>query len=80
MMQQYFVFVRAQPDHGHDAAVAIARKRIAHIKEVISISGKWDVLLRIEIDNRLNVAKEVINVVSGMEEVARTKTIVGYAT
>ena len=80
MKQQFFVFVKAKAGHAHNMALEIAKSGISHIKEVSSISGSWDVLLRVEIDVQLNVSKEVISKVTAISGVKKTKTLVGYAT
>jgi DNA-binding Lrp family transcriptional regulator len=78
-MQRFFVFVRAEPGKANELGIALAKSKIAHIKDISSISGKWDLLLRIEIDNRRDISEDVIPKLFQLPHIRRTKTIVAYA-
>lgn len=79
MMQRFFVFIECDPGKTYDLGMKIAKAKIKHVSEISSISGKWDLLLRVEIDNRLDVGREVISRILELGNVRRTKTIVAYS-
>jgi hypothetical protein len=78
-MQRFFVFVRAEPGKANELAVTLAKSKIEHIKDISSISGKWDLLLRVEIDNRRDVSQDVIAQLFRVPHILRTKTVIAYA-
>jgi hypothetical protein len=78
-MQRFFVFIRAKRGKAHELGIALAKLRIPHVKDISSISGKWDLLLRIEIDDRRDVSQDVIAKLFAADHIKRTKTVVGYA-
>ena len=78
MMQRFFVFVRADPGKTHDLGLALAQSGIEHIRDISSISGKWDLLLRVEIDNRRDISEDVIAKLFKLPHIRKTKTIVAY--
>lgn len=79
MKQRFFIFVQCAPGKTHDVGLAIAKSEINGVIEINSVSGKWDILLRVEIDNREDVSKRVIDPLQLIDGVKRTKTIVGYS-
>lgn len=79
MHQRFFVFIQADPGKAHELGIALARRKIEHVKDISSISGKWDLLLRVEIDNRRDVSHEVIAQLFSLDHVKRTKTVIAYA-
>jgi hypothetical protein len=78
-VQRFFVFVQADPGKAHELGVALAQSKIEHIKDISSISGKWDLLLRVEIDNRRDVSQDVIARMFRLPNIRKTKTVVAYA-
>lgn len=56
MKQRFFIFVQCAPGKRHEAGLAIAKSGIDGIVEINSVSGKWDILLRVEVDNREDVS------------------------
>lgn len=78
-MQRFYIFVRTAPGKAQAVGIALARKKIEYIKDISSISGKWDLLLRAEIDNRRNISEEVISKLFDIEHLRKTKTVVAYA-
>jgi len=57
--QQFFVFVKVRIGQTYDVGRAILRD-VPHVREVLSISGRWDLLVKIVIDTREDVG-ELIN-------------------
>lgn len=78
-MQRFFVFVQADPGKAHELGIVLAQSKIEHIKDISSISGKWDLLLRVEIDNRRDVSQDVIARMFRLPNIRKTKTVVAYA-
>lgn len=79
MFQRFFVFIQAEPGKAHEIALALARRKIEQVKDLSSISGKWDLLLRVEIDNRRDVSQDVIAQLFELDHIKRTKTVIAYA-
>jgi DNA-binding Lrp family transcriptional regulator len=79
MMQRFFVFVQAEPGKAYKLGLALAKIQIEQVKEINSISGKWDILLRVEIDNRRDISQDVISKLFELPHIRKTKTIVAYA-
>ncbi|KRB82924.1 AsnC family transcriptional regulator [Sphingomonas sp. Root710] len=79
MMQRFFIFVQAATGKASELGVAIAKSRISYIKDISSISGKWDLLLRVEIDGRRDVSQDVISQLFRFPNIVKTKTVVAYA-
>jgi DNA-binding Lrp family transcriptional regulator len=78
MKQRFYVFVQCDAGRTYEVGMTIATVKKQHVAEVSSISGKWDLLLRIEIDNRKDVGKEIVEILTGIDGIKRTKTIVAY--
>ncbi len=78
MKQRFYVFIQCDPGRTYDVGSAIIAAKKPFVAEISSTSGKWDLLLRIEIDNRKDVGKEIVRILSDVENIRRTKTIVAY--
>lgn len=78
MKQRFYVFVQCEAGRTYEVGLAICKLGKQYVADVSSISGKWDLLLRIEIDTRKDVGKEIASILSGIEGIRRTKTIVAY--
>lgn len=78
MRQRFYVFIQCEAGRTYEVGKAIATVKKQYVADVSSISGKWDLLLRIEIDTRKDVGREIVEILSGVEYVKRTKTIVAY--
>ena len=79
MHQRFFIFIEAEAGKAHELGIALAKRKIEHVKDISSISGKWDLLLRVEIDNRRDVSQDVIAQLFELDYIKRTKTVVAYA-
>ncbi|MBA3895728.1 MAG: Lrp/AsnC ligand binding domain-containing protein [Sphingomonadaceae bacterium] len=78
MKQRFYVFMQCEPGHTYDVGMAIISQKRDYVADVSSVSGHWDLLLRIEIDNRKDVGRELAGALAGLEHVTRTETIVAY--
>ena len=74
----FLLYVRCKPGKTSEVGIAMAKLQMPQVREIYSISGKWDLLLRIEIDSRKDVAREIVGPISEVEGITRTKTIVAY--
>lgn len=77
-MQRFYIFIRAAPGKARALGIAIARLKNPHVREISSIAGKWDLLLRIEIDNRRDVSNDVVERLFTLDHIERTKTVLAY--
>ena len=78
MKHRFYVFIHCEAGRTYEVGMAIATAKKQYVADVSSTSGKWDLLLRIEIDSRKDVGREIADIVSGIEGIKRTKTIVAY--
>ena len=76
-VQTFFVFVGCAVGQTYKVGRAIARD-VPCVKEVSSISGKWDLLVKLAIDTREDVGELVNDRLAAIEGIRRTKTIVAY--
>lgn len=76
--QRFYVFVRCEPGKTYDVGLEIARRHLPYVTEISSISGEWDLLLRIVIDKSQNLGRVLAEQLIGVQGVARTMTIVAY--
>lgn len=74
---QFFVFVRCARGQTQAVGRAII-KTVPGVKEVSSISGKWDLLVKLLIDPREDLGAVVNDKLAHIEGIVRTETIVAY--
>lgn len=75
--QQFFVFVKVAVGQTY----AVGRRILAqvpHVREVLSISGRWDLLVRIAIDERDDVGELVNARLAAVGDILDTETLVAY--
>ena len=58
--------------------MAIAKSHLPYVTEISSISGEWDLLLRVAIDKRLDLGRVLSEQLVGVKGVVKTMTIVAY--
>jgi len=75
--QQFFVFVKVRIGQTYDVGRAILRD-VPHVREVLSISGRWDLLVKIVIDTREDVGELINKRLAGVGDILDTETIVAY--
>jgi DNA-binding Lrp family transcriptional regulator len=76
--QRFYIFLRCHPGKTYAVGLAIAKKHLAYVTEISSISGKWDLLLRVVIDNRLDIGKLLSEEMLAVDGIAKTKTVIAY--
>ena len=76
-MQTFFIFVSCQRGQTYAVGRAILRD-VPGVREVSSISGKWDLLIKIVVDSREDVGELINDKLAAIEGIRRTKTVVAY--
>lgn len=77
-VQRFYVFARCAPGKAYEVGLAIAQKQFPYVTEISSISGEWDLLLRIAIDKRLDLGRVMAEQLHGIDGIVKTMTIVAY--
>jgi DNA-binding Lrp family transcriptional regulator len=75
--QTFFAFVRVDLGKTYEVGRRIIRE-VPHVKEVSSVSGSWDLLVKIVIDGREDVGELINEKMAAIEGIRRTKTMVAY--
>lgn len=75
--QQFYVFVKCTVGRTYDVGRKILAE-VPHVREVLSISGRWDLLVRIVIDAREDVGELIQARLAGVGDIQDTETIVAY--
>jgi DNA-binding Lrp family transcriptional regulator len=75
--QQFFVFAQCARGATYRVGCRVI-KEVPYVKDVSSISGKWDLLIKIVIDSREDVGELINDKLAAIEEIERTKTVVAY--
>ncbi len=75
--QQFFVFVKVRVGTTYEVGRRI-RAQVPHVRDVFSISGRWDLLVRIAIDTREDVGELINQKLASVGDIVDTETIVAY--
>jgi DNA-binding Lrp family transcriptional regulator len=75
--QQFFVFVKVKVGTTYEVGRRILSD-VPHVREVLSISGRFDLLVRIVIDTREDVGELINQKLAGVGGILDTETIVAY--
>jgi DNA-binding Lrp family transcriptional regulator len=75
--QQFFVFVKVPVGTTYEVGRRILSE-VPHVRDVFSISGRWDLLLRIVIDTREDVGELINRKLAAVGDILETETIVAY--
>lgn len=78
MRQEFYVFVQCAPGKTYDVGLAIAKKHNPLITSISSVSGDWDLLLRLVIEAGRDVGEELAKLFADEPGVVRTNTIVAF--
>lgn len=78
MKQEFLVFVQCAPGSTYDVGLSIAKRAIPIVTQISSVSGDWDLLIRVVIEGGLDVGQELARIFSGEEAVLRTNTIAAF--
>ncbi len=75
--QTFFVFVRVDLGKTYEVGRRII-KDVPYVAEVSSVSGTWDLLVKLVIDTREDVGELINENLSAIPGIKRTKTMVAY--
>ena len=75
--QQFYVFVKCTVGKTYEVGRRILTD-VPHVREVLSISGRWDLLVKIVIDAREDVGELIQAKLAGVGDIQDTETIVAY--
>ncbi|MFN3591035.1 MAG: Lrp/AsnC ligand binding domain-containing protein [Thermaurantiacus sp.] len=75
--QTFFVFIRVDLGKTYEVGRRILRD-VPYVKEVSSVSGTWDLLVKIVIDTREDVGELINEKLAAIPGIRRTKTMVAY--
>lgn len=78
MKQEFYVFVQCAPGKTYEVGLRIAKKHNPIITNISSVSGGWDLLLRIIIESGHDVGLELAKVFADEVGVVRTNTVVSF--
>lgn len=76
-MQTFFIFVSCERGQTYPVGRAIL-KDVPGVKEVSSISGKWDLLVQLAVDEARDVGELINEKLAGIDGIRKTKTLVAY--
>lgn len=78
MKQEFYVFVACAPGKTYEVGRSIARKHNPVVKSISSVSGDWDLLLRLVMESGHDVGMELVTLFTDEPDIVRTNTIVSY--
>ena len=78
----FFVYIRCRPGRTAEVGLALARKRMPEVRDIYSISGKWDLMVRVRCATTQDFGGEIIeSLLDGQwDKIKRTETLIGYRT
>lgn len=76
-MQTFFIFVSCARGQTYTVGRAILND-VPGVKEVSSISGKWDLLVQLAVDEARDVGELINERLAAIEGIRKTKTLVAY--
>ena len=76
-MQTFFVMVKCEPGHAYDVA-AEAVDRVEPVAEVYSISGQYDLLIKVHLETGQDVGHFVVSQLQTLKGVRDTFTILTF--
>ncbi|MDB5672773.1 MAG: Lrp/AsnC family transcriptional regulator [Alphaproteobacteria bacterium] len=78
----FFIFIRCKPGRTSAVGVAMAKVQLPQVREIYSISGKWDLMVRVQGEAREDFEASIIeSLLSGQwQDIKRTETVIGYRT
>jgi DNA-binding Lrp family transcriptional regulator len=76
--QRFYIFIQCEPGKTYEVGLAIAEKHLPYVTEISSVSGEWDLLLRVAIDKRLDLGRVLAEQLLDVKGVMKTNTIGAY--
>jgi DNA-binding Lrp family transcriptional regulator len=75
----FFVFIGCAPGKTSEVGVAISQKALPQVQEIYSVSGDWDLLVRVQFSGRDFETDVIENMLADQwDNVRRTHTVIGY--
>ncbi len=78
LRQRFFVLLRCRPGQSYRVAEEIARQKRSTYSEMHSITGEWDLLLRVEYDSKRDFGATIAELLRDIPDIERTHTILAY--
>lgn len=78
MPQNFFVFIQCRSGTARKVGKEIIKKQIPEILDVSSVSGKWDLIVRVKIISDVEIDEHVLEAISNIEDILRTETVVAF--
>ena len=76
---QFFVFIGCAPGKTSEVGLGISQKALPQVQEIYSVSGDWDLLVRVQFDGRDFETDVIETMLAGQwDNVRRTHTVIGY--
>ena len=76
--QRFYIFLRCDPGKTYSVGLEIAKQQLPYVTEISSVSGEWDLLLRVAIDKRLDVGRALAELLADIDGIEKTNTIIAY--
>ncbi len=78
-LMHFFVFIACAPGKTSAVGLAIAKKGLPAVQEIYSVSGDWDLMVRVQWQGRDFEADIIETMLSdAWDGVRRTHTVIGY--
>ncbi|HJQ15882.1 MAG TPA: Lrp/AsnC ligand binding domain-containing protein [Allosphingosinicella sp.] len=76
----FFVSIRCKPGKTNEVGLALAKKSLAQVEEIYSVSGDWDLMVQIRYDRDVDFEADVLEAVlqENWDNVERTQTVIAY--
>lgn len=76
----FFVSIRCKPGKTNEVGLALAKKSLAQVEEIYSVSGDWDLMVQIRYDRDVDFEADVLEAVlqENWDKVERTQTVIAY--
>lgn len=75
----FFVFVGCVPGKTSEVGLAISQRQLPQVQEIYSVSGDWDLLVRVQFNGRDFENDIIETMLEGQwHNVRRTHTVIGY--
>jgi DNA-binding Lrp family transcriptional regulator len=75
----FFVFIGCVPGKTSDVGLSIAQKALPQVQEIYSVSGDYDLLVRVQFNGRDFEGDVIETMLAGQwDNVRRTHTVIGY--
>lgn len=75
----FFVFIGCVPGTTSEVGLSISERQLPQVQEIYSVSGDWDLLVRVQFNGRDFESDIIETMLAGQwQNVRRTHTVIGY--